>query len=291
MRSAVRETLARTLGSEVSEVRAASGGEINRAWRATLGDGRRVFVKTPGAEGLPQASGRRPAPFEAEARGLEWLRVPDGPRLPEVLATDGGSFLALEWVEPGRAGPESHAALGRQLAALHAAHPEGFGLDHDNLAGRVPQDNRPAPDWAAFYGERRLAPMLPLVRRELDAAGARRLEAVVAALPALVGPAEAPARLHGDLWGGNWLADSSGAPVLVDPACHGGHRELDLAMMRLFGGFSEACFAAYEEVLPLASGAPERLPLYQLWYLLVHLRLFGAGYASSVARALRACPL
>ena len=106
-------------------------------------------------------------------------------------------------------------------------------------------------------------------------------------LPQIVGPDEPPARLHGDLWGGNWICAENGDPVLIDPAVYGGHRDIDLAMMRLFGGFGDRVFAAYRESYPLAEGSEERVPLYQLYPLLVHLNLFGTGYAGQVERAMR----
>ena len=108
-----------------------------------------------------------------------------------------------------------------------------------------------------------------------------------ARLPQRCGPAEPPARLHGDLWGGNLLTDEHGAPVLIDPAVYGGHREVDLAMMQLFGGFSARVFDAYHEAHPLAPGWRERAPLYQLYPLLVHVNLFGGSYLGGVRRALR----
>ncbi len=123
----------------------------------------------------------------------------------------------------------------------------------------------------------------------LGAALRRRLDALLDGLEALVGPEEPPARLHGDLWGGNLHVDDRGEPCLIDPAAHGGHRELDLAMMALFGGFSPRVFSAYDEAYPLAPGHDERVPLYQLYFLLAHVNLFGSGYVSSVERALAAC--
>jgi fructosamine-3-kinase len=111
-------------------------------------------------------------------------------------------------------------------------------------------------------------------------------EQLFARVPALVGPPEPPARLHGDLWGGNLMHDAGGAPCLVDPAVYAGHREIDLAMMRLFGGFGARVFAAYEEAYPLAPGSLDRVPLYQLYPLMVHVNLFGGGYAGQVERIL-----
>jgi fructosamine-3-kinase len=281
---ALRAALMRELGAAVQGLRAISGGDINDAYRVTLGDGRTLFVKT-------QA---RPLPgmFACEARGLGWLAEAGALRTPGVIAfrDEAPAFLALELIERAAPGAHHDEQLGRGLAALHRAGAPSFGLDHDNYLATLPQPNGPAsaPGWAAFYAERRLE---PLFARAVDAgllgSRARTLFApLLARLPELCGPAEPPARLHGDLWGGNAIADERGRPVLIDPAVYGGHREIDLAMMQLFGGFGPRCFAAYDEAYPRAAGHEERVPLYQLYPLLVHVNLFGTGYAAGVERAL-----
>ena len=278
------EAIARALGTAVRSGRAVSGGDINQAEELTLADGRVVFAKTNGRAD--------PAMFPAEARGLGWLAEAGALRVPRVLAVSGEppSFLVLERIVPGRRRPDFDEALGRGLAALHRFGAPEFGLDHDNFIGRLPQSNRPAPTWAEFYRSRRIEPQLRLAADE-GLASPRMLrggERLLAAMEELVGPPEPPARLHGDLWGGNLLVDETGAPCLIDPAVHGGHRELDLAMMRLFGGFGGRVFDAYHEAHPLAPGHDERVPLYQLYYLLVHVNLFGGSYVASVERALDA---
>jgi fructosamine-3-kinase len=171
---------------------------------------------------------------------------------------------------------------------MHRAHPASCGLDRDNYVGRLPQDNEPVSDWPTFYRLRRLA---PLAERAFDAGlitsdDLRTFDTLYDRLPELVGPPEPPARLHGDFWGGNLHATPDGRPCLIDPAAYGGHREIDLAMMRLFGGFDARTFAAYDDAYPLAAGHEERVSLYQLYPLLVHVSLFGAGYVSGVRRAL-----
>lgn len=272
--------LEQALGASITTRRALAGGDINEAWAITLSDGREVFVKSKRAapEGM----------FAREAEGLAWLRT-GAIRIPEVLAV-GERFLALERIVPGRPRGDHDEQLGRGLAALHRATPtEGFGFPRDNFIADLPQDNRSEADWPSFYAERRLRPML---RRAVGAGRAstamqRGFERLFTRMVALVGPPEPAARLHGDLWGGNAMVDEQGAPVLIDPAVYGGHREVDLAMMRLFGGFGARVFAAYEEAWPLAPGVEERVGLYQLYPLLVHVVLFGGGYAGSVERHLR----
>jgi len=122
-------------------------------------------------------------------------------------------------------------------------------------------------------------------RGALPPGGRAAVEAVMERLPALAGPPEPPARLHGDLWGGNVLAARDGSPWLIDPAAYGGHREVDLAMLRLFGAPPPRTLAAYAEVRPLAEGHEARVPLWQLLPLLVHAALFGGGYGAAVLRA------
>jgi len=270
------------LGTRVSAARPVGGGCINAALRVELADGRTVFLKHAGGD-------RAAAMYRAEARGLEWLGA--GPlRVPAVVALGDGEqpFLALEWVEAGRPGPGHDEALGRGLAGLHAIGAPSFGLDHDNWVGAVEQPNDPLPDWPGFYLERRLEPFL---RRAVDLGymaprAVCLLERLAARIHELCGPPEPPARLHGDLWGGNAMSGPEGEPVLIDPAVYGGHREVDLAMMRLFGGFSERAFAAYAEAAPLAAGHGERLELYQLMPLLVHAILFNGHYGAAAERVL-----
>jgi fructosamine-3-kinase len=274
--AATRAALARALGSEVALVRPLAGGDINQAFELELADGRSVFVKTNAAA---------PAGFfEAEASGLRWLAEARALRVPEVLAVGGAEspFLALELLESSAPAPGFDERLGQGLARLHGSGAASFGLAADNFVGSLPQLNQSRPSWAEFYRERRLIPLLERARRRglLDAEFERAAERVLARLEQLVGPSEPPARLHGDLWAGNLHVARGGEPTLIDPAVYGGHREIDLAMMRLFGGFGPRVFAAYAESAPLAPGHAGRVALYQLYPLLVHVVLFGAGYVS-----------
>jgi fructosamine-3-kinase len=277
MDAAARAAVEAAVGAKVASARPVGGGDINRADAVALADGRRLFVKTNPHE--PRGM------FAAEARGLAWVAEARALRVPAVIA-HGPGFLALELVEPAAPSPDFDERLGRGLAAIHRAGAPRFGLDHDNFIGRLPQDNAPAavPGWAAFYRERRLEAQLRLAVDEGLASSRMRagFARLFAGLDERVGPAEPPARLHGDLWGGNLLCDETGAPCLCDPAVYGGHREIDLAMMRLFGGFGARVFAAYAEAWPLADGHAARVALYQLYPLMVHVNLFGGGYVGQV---------
>jgi fructosamine-3-kinase len=266
------------------DARSVAGGDINSAYRARLADGSDAFVKT--------REDPQPGEYEAEAEGLRWLGDAGGVRTPAVLAA-GDGYLALEWIEGGSLSDAGAEELGRGLAAIHAAGAPCFGdpgFSGRARLGTLSLPNEPAGDWAEFYATRRLLPLARVARERdrLSARGESDVAALCDCMGELVGPAEPPSRLHGDLWLGNVLAGADGRPWLIDPWAHGGHREVDLAMLRLFGSPPERTFAAYEETFPLRDGWRERVALYQLLPLLVHAALFGGGYVDSAERAVRA---
>lgn len=240
----------------VVDAQPVGGGDICRSYRAKLADGRTVFVKTNDTPGM----------FDAEAHGLAWLAPYI--RTPNVIE-QGDDWLALEWLELDRADPEQ---LGRALARLHKAGAPSFGLDRDNFLATLHQDNTVEDDWPTFYLERRIRPI------------ANKLGVVVGKHD--FGPPEPPARLHGDLWWGN-VAAVDGEPVVFDPAVYGGHREVDLAMLALFGPLPDRLIAAYEEIYPLADGWRDRLLLHQAYPLGCHAVLFGGGYVARFASVVR----
>ena len=305
----LRRAVARAAGVEVGAVgdlRPASGGDVSMAFTAVVDD-QRCFVKhlDPPVPGL----------LSAEASSLRWLAaagtaadpLAEAVPLPRVVGvadvvdgddtpgrrvgwvadvvdgddTHGGlAVLVLAFVEEGRPAADHDERLGRGLAAMHHAGADGFGAPWAGFVGRLPQPNDPTETWAAFLGSRRLWPTARIAeeRGALPPGTLDALEGLIDRLPDLVGPPESPARLHGDLWAGNAMVGPDGGPVLVDPASYGGHREVDLAMMQLFGGFGPAVVAAYDEVFPLADGHTDRVALYQLHPLLAHAAMFGGGY-------------
>jgi fructosamine-3-kinase len=277
--------LAVRLGSPVAHSTPVAGGDINQVQHVRLQDGRELLVKTQRAA--------LPGLFSDEARGLAWLAQAKALRLPEVVFASeadhqGPACLVLEWIERGPRARDYDEQLGVGLARLHRAGAPSFGLEHDNYLASLRQQNGPAERWGTFYAERRIAPLAERAaqRGELPHALQRRIEQLIVRIPSLVGPEEPPARLHGDLWSGNVLCDVQGAPVLIDPAVYGGQRELDLAMMRLFAGFSETVYAAYGGAFPLSPGHAERVPLYQLYPLLAHVNLFGAAYLAQLSHCI-----
>jgi fructosamine-3-kinase len=238
--------------------------------------------------------GDGPGAARAEAAGLRWLAGAGTVRVPALHGHDEW-WLVTDRVPPGH--PDAGAAdrFGRDLAALHASGAPAFGAPppggpQDAYIGRAPMRNETGADWPRWYAEHRV---LPYLRRAVDDGTVRRAEAAVVEdvcerLPDLAGPAEPPARLHGDLWQGNVLW-GDGHAWLIDPAAHGGHRETDLAMLRLFGcPHLDRIVAAYREAVPLADGWAARVPLHQLFPLLVHTVLFGRGYADRAVAAARA---
>ena len=256
-------------------------GDSCVAERLTLDDGTDLFAKTrPGG----------PADFfTSEARALRWLREAGAVPVPEVVAATP-EILLLEWVEPGPPSAAGAEGLGRGMAALHRSGAETFGAPWHGYIGLLPLDNTPAPSWPEFYVERRCRPYL---RRAADRGTFSPTEVAVVEralerLPAVAGPHEPPARIHGDLWSGNVHFGRDDRGWLVDPAAHGGHRETDLAMLVLFGApYLDRILASYHEAYPLADGWRDRVPLHQLHPLLVHAALFGAGYAGQALAAAR----
>lgn len=276
----------RLLGTPVSAVTPVGGGCIGTGARVTMADGRTVFVKTMAAppEGI----------FEAEAASLRWLGAAGAVPVPEVLA-EGDDGIVLEWIEPGTPSRTAAERLGAGLAVLHAAGADRFGAPWPAYLGPLRLGNAPAPTFAEFYADRRLLPCLRIAvdRGGITAADARTVEQVAAGCAHLAGPAEPPARIHGDLWSGNLHWTAVGTCLLIDPAAYGGHRETDLAMLALFGApYLDTLLGGYADAAadlgrPLPQDWRTRIPLHQLLPLLAHAALFGGGYGAQAGDAAR----
>jgi len=252
---------------------ATGGGGISAAWKIQTADGP-VFLKTGSISAFTM--------FEAEAEGLGELAGAKAIRVPGVIAVarnDEAALIAMEWLELGSAVADTQRILGRQLAELHRHTQDRFGWSRDNTIGLTPQHNDYADRWPDFFREQRLEYQLRLAsengfRGELQTKG----QALLGSLDRLFdGHAPDASLLHGDLWGGNW-SSVNGQPVIFDPAVYFGDRETDLAMTRLFGGFSADFYRAYESSWPLSESYEQRITLYQLYHVLNHLNLFGASY-------------
>ena len=260
------------------------GGCINQCFKLLLSDGAEVFAK--------ENASAHANLFAEEARGLKALANVPGPRIPEVLWNgDDGSrqALILEYIPSSGKHPGFFPAFGKQLADMHRAAISGrFGFDSDNHIGASPQINPWTDSWVEFFIHARLVPQVETAVRQGKLGGslAKGLERLYGKLPDLLPEPEHPSLIHGDLWGGNFMCGPDGEPVLIDPAVSYSHREADLAMTRLFGGFSGEFYAAYNEEYPLPPDYRERDELYNLYHVLNHVNLFGESYLGGVISTL-----
>jgi protein-ribulosamine 3-kinase len=234
---------------------------------------------------------RNPRMFEYEASGLEAIKSSEAIATPEVILYsefNNYSFLILDWIETKMGTAESARLLGLQLAAMHRCTVQHFGFKHNNYMGSLPQLNTRHTTWTNFFIQQRLQPIvgIALNKKLLTAADADNFEKLYHRLPQLFNE-EAPALLHGDLWSGNYLINIKDKPYLIDPAVSYGHREFDIAMTTLFGGYAKDFYQAYNEAFPLARGWQQRLDLWNLYPLLLHLNLFGKSYINRVKSALQ----
>jgi len=277
------ETIPRLVEHQRIRITPLGGAKGGRVERWTLDDGTDLFAKVASEPGdaLP-----------AEGRSLRRLAEPGVADVPEVF-TALPEMLVTAWVDRIPATSAGAERFGRALAALHASGEPTFGAESDGVLATLPLPNSPEPDWPTFYVKHRCA---PLVRRARDAGAltaeeAATIDAALERVADAAGPPEPPARLHGDLWSGNVLPGRVGDVEgwwLIDPASYGGHRETDLAMLALFGlPWLDTVLDAYDEATPLAEGWRDRVPLHQLFPLLVHCVLFGAGYARQTVAAAR----
>lgn len=284
MHETLRDFLNQTLGAaDILSSSPLSGGDINEvvALETTQGT---FCVKRNSKHAFPGM-------FEAEAKGLQALKMNSPFHVPDVLGVcedEQHQYLILEFIQEGNERREFNLLLGEMLADMHRHSQDTFGLDHDNYIGSLPQHNTLTKTWAGFYAEQRILPQLKqsVDSKLLSPGSARQCERLCEKFDQLF-PVESPALLHGDLWSGNYMIDANGTPCLIDPAVYYGHREMDLGMMLLFGGFSNEVFNTYQEVFPLEQGWKERVPLTQLYPLFVHVNLFGGGYVQKVEAIVR----
>jgi fructosamine-3-kinase len=270
------------IGSKIVRRTGVGGGCISNAERITLKNDQSFFLK----------SGSPTQMYHCEASGLQELAKANVIRVPQVFLAEE-SFILMEDIRSGAKKNHFFESFGRKFAQLHQYHSESFGFYEDNFIGSTPQKNitrdEEAINWTSFFMNNRLLFQFRLAEQNGYATdklrrGFHLLEEKIEDI--LKGSEEKPSLLHGDLWGGNYLCDESGEPVLIDPAVFYGHREADLAMTRLFGGFSPEFYQAYQEEYPLPEGASDRENLYMLYHVMNHLNLFGPGYYAQTERLL-----
>lgn len=260
-----------------------SGGSINDAFRITTNRGD-LFLKWNGS--VPHDF------FKKEAEGLKLLQSANSKlRIPEVIAEESPDgelpgFLLMEYIKPGRTGDS--VRFGAELAKLHQTKDTAFGLNTDNYIGSLPQRNTRHDNWNTFFDEERIMPQLKMAidSGKMTHEVIKRWERLSSKLDNLL-PKTQPSLVHGDLWSGNYLFDASGRAVLIDPAVYFGHPEMDLAFSKMFGGFSGEFYEGYKSVQFLEPGFTERVPIYNLYPLLVHVNLFGGHYISQANRILK----
>lgn len=261
-----------------------SGGSVNRTYALISETEERLFVKLNDKNAFPGM-------FEKEQQGLLLLKEHSTIHIPQPLligSFEEDAYLIMEFIE--KQGPQEGfwESFGEGVATLHQNHSNSFGLSYNNYNGSLIQVNEPHESWADFFIRNRLMVQEKLARdaglitTELSQALSqlyKKLDSVF--------PEEAPSLLHGDLWSGNFMCDDSGNPVIMDPAVYFGHREMDIAMSLLFGGFHKKFYQAYQEHYPLVQGWEERIDICNLYPLMVHVNLFGPSYASRVASILK----
>lgn len=263
---------------ELLDFRSIGGGCINSGGKLFTNQGD-YFLKWNDAKRYSEM-------FQKEARGLVLLKESNAVQIPSVICVGENSqtqFLLLEYIESGRPNTKSWHDLGKSLAMLHKQTSASFGLDHNNFIGSLHQDNSQTDNWLEFFIQSRISLQLKLAidGGKLGGSQLKNFESLYRELPGLL-PLEKPSLLHGDLWSGNVLVDHHGNAVLIDPAVYYGHREMDLAFTKLFGGFETDFYNSYFEEFPVEQGFDSRVDIFNLYPLLVHVNLFGGGYTNQV---------
>ncbi len=271
---------------KITDRKQVAGGDINEAYRLTLSDGMHIFMKSN--------QGKSVSFFQREAEGLAAIAETGAISTPQVFGCgtgeNGGAFLLLEFVESRRPGKDYQEILAQQLARMHQSRTENFvtggiyGFVQDNYIGANPQVNTPCKSWTEFFRDCRLKPQFLQASDYFGKEEWKKITELLERTGEILTEPEYPSLIHGDLWAGNVMTGSDGLAWLTDPAACVGHREADLAMTELFGGFSGKFYEAYREAAPLQPGYEKRRDFYNLYHLLNHLNLFGRSYLSSVRR-------
>lgn len=266
------------LNQQIRNISTMHGGDINQVYLIETPENSYVLKRN--------SKERFPGMFVKEARGLNILAGSGlrTPKVSDVFEDASDQYLLLERIREERAGGFMWKRFGKQLALTHRKTAAQFGLDHDNYIGSLVQKNEQLDTWAEFFAEKRILPLAREARDKglLDKQLLLELEKLLGKWPELI-PVEQPALLHGDLWSGNLLSGRGQEPVLIDPAVYYGHREMDLAMTAMFGGFDPLYLETYHESFPLETGWESRFALHNLYPNLVHLLLFGRVYLSNIA--------
>lgn len=266
---------------EITDTRSVSGGCINQGYQLK-GNDNTYFVK------LNQAS--LVEMFQAEALGLKQMYATNTITVPKPICwgvTGNNSYIVLEWLNLGRGNNSSWLEMGRQLAQMHSSGTANkFGWNMNNTIGSTPQINDWMDNWADFFAEKRIGYQLKLAKRK--GGSFPDTDKVVAAVRDKLADRQPEASIvHGDLWSGNADITADGKPIIFDPATYYGDREVDIAMTEVFGGFPGSFYQGYNQQWQLDSGYQKRKTIYNLYHILNHFNLFGAGYGSQAQRMIQ----
>lgn len=280
MKQNLIDHLSNTLNISIKSIQPVTGGDISRAYKIESSHNIYFLKANDKASALKM--------FQQEAIALQTIsktKTIKSPQVIQVASFENQSYILMEYVESKTPSNQDMALFGEQLAHLHLTHSDAFGFDTDNFIGSLPQSNKKHSVWLDFYIEERLVPQLKIAiqRQLLSPAEVPDLTAMKLKTADIFKDVQ-PSLLHGDLWSGNYLISKDGTPYLIDPATYFGHSEVDIAMSLLFGGFGDSFYQAYHTVIQKETHTKARIELYQLYYLLVHLNLFGSSYYNSVKR-------
>lgn len=278
MTDSLKQHISILLNSEIKQTQPVSGGDISSAYKFSTTANTYFLKVNSGADALQM--------FQTEAKALQVILDTNTIKTPKVFhvgSVDGSHYILMEFIDTKSPSPKDMKLFGEQLAKLHLVTSDAFGLEFDNFIGSLHQSNKKHPTWSDFYIDERIAPQLQLAQQKglLDQSETPSKEQIKSVCSSYFQNIK-PALLHGDLWGGNYIIASNGTPYLIDPASYFGHSEVDIAMSQLFGGFSTDFYNAYHSIIPQDNFTKQRIEWYQLYYLLVHLNLFGRTYYGSV---------
>jgi len=274
----LREVLSSKLNLSIKSIKPISGGDISESY--CLETNREKYFLKLNQEPFAQDM------FEKEMLGLETIASYNLLRVPKVIQVgqiNNAAFLVMEFIEGNVKKSVNSRQFGTQLAEFHLQFDDLFGWEYNNYIGSLHQRNSSSSEWSGFYIQQRLAPQIKLAidQNLLDKDITPSISTLFSICNRLFLNAKA-SPLHGDLWSGNYISNSEGEVFIIDPAFYFGHHEIDIAMSLLFGGFSKEFYDAYHSIIPIQSDHEERIQFLQLYYLLVHLNLFGKSYLGSV---------
>lgn len=271
------------LEGEIVSTKPLSGGSISSAYLINTTQAQ-FFIKINSADSAIEM-------FHAEQKGLEAIEYTDTIAVPHVHLVgthNENAYILMDYVESKRPTPSDYGKLGEKLAMLHQIKADKFGFSSDNFIGSLPQSNNTHGNWSEFYWSERISPQFELAMEKelLRSEEIPSIEQFINIFNSVTSNVE-PSILHGDLWGGNYLISNEGTPYLIDPAVYYGHYMVDIAMSQLFGSFGSEFYNSYHKIIAKSENYNEQIDLYQLYFLLVHLNMFGKGYYSSVSTILK----